>query len=167
MQGSTILWTTPPKKPLLWIFSQHQLVRRKKKKTEQKNNFNKFFCLFSVHRHPNSKFYEPNQRDCQHHLPYASGCGYLISKNFANFLANPPLPFRFCKPRKRQDELNLFFFCFDIRLVKNEDVAIGFYLGLKHTKKINCFFIFPQLRLWMFVYINREFDLSARQTKRA
>jgi hypothetical protein len=40
------------------------------------------------------KFSEPSQNDCQHHLPYASGCGYVVTRNLARYIAAPPVPLR-------------------------------------------------------------------------
>jgi hypothetical protein len=61
-----------------------------------------------VTRHPNAPYAEPTQRDCTHHLPYASGAGYVVGVELANYLAMPPVP---------------------LRAFNNEDVAVGFWLA--------------------------------------
>eukprot|EP01108_Squamamoeba_japonica_P010101 TRINITY_DN9746_c0_g1_i1.p1 TRINITY_DN9746_c0_g1~~TRINITY_DN9746_c0_g1_i1.p1 ORF type:complete len:232 (-),score=14.06 TRINITY_DN9746_c0_g1_i1:202-855(-) len=59
-----------------------------------------------VIRHPSAKYAEPTMTDCSHHLPYASGAGYVVDAGFARHIANPPMP---------------------LRSFHNEDVATGFF----------------------------------------
>lgn len=61
-----------------------------------------------VHRHRGSRFFEPAMDDCATHLPYASGCGYVLSASLAAYLGRPPVP---------------------LRHFANEDTAVGFYLS--------------------------------------
>jgi hypothetical protein len=61
-----------------------------------------------VIRTPGVKFSEPKQTDCQHHLPYASGALYMLTRRLAQFVVEN-------RPR--------------LRSFNNEDVAIGFWLA--------------------------------------
>ncbi len=61
-----------------------------------------------VIRTPGVKFAEPDQHDCQHHLPYASGAGYVLSRRLCEWLVDN-------RPR--------------LRTFRNEDVAVGFWLA--------------------------------------
>jgi len=69
-----------------------------------------------VYRYEGSKFYEPDFNDFETHLPYASGCGYVLSHQLVSYLADPPVP---------------------LRKFKNEDVGIGFLLASVQVKRVH------------------------------
>lgn len=77
-------------------------------------------------RQPNVKFAEPNQNDCQHHLPYASGCGYVLSRSLATYIGSPPVA---------------------LRTFNNEDVFIGFVLAPLDVRRLHRATIRPERAL--------------------
>eukprot|EP00727_Mastigamoeba_balamuthi_P000823 m51a1_g10738 hypothetical protein (594) ;mRNA; f:307732-314044 len=61
-----------------------------------------------VYRSPGAPYYEPEWDDCETHMPYMSGSGYLLTRRVALYLASPPVP---------------------LRLLRNEDAAVGLWLA--------------------------------------